>query len=192
VGAAQKRQAVVSAERRLSDTQAKDGARHDAQTAGCVLPSRHRNRKARRCPRDFRMEPSIRQPVVDIAMELSDLQVHVYTNSASAAGSKALKGTYKGQHISGKYRFTDTWVKRNGKWQLVASQATKAQEGVPGRKQPLSISWLYLWEVPTIRSQPVRPPQPRPALAAGVHARSRKSTPGARKKPCNAGRMISR
>jgi ketosteroid isomerase-like protein len=61
------------------------------------------------------MEPSIRQPVVDIAMELSDLQVHVYTNSAFAAGSNALKGTYKGQHLSGKYRFTDTWVKRNGK-----------------------------------------------------------------------------
>ena len=35
---------------------------------------------------------------------------------------------YKGQDISGKYRFTDTWVKRNGKWQAVASQYTKVQQ----------------------------------------------------------------
>jgi hypothetical protein len=38
-----------------------------------------------------------------------------------------LKGNYKGQDISGKYRFTDTWVKRNGKWQVAASHSTKVQ-----------------------------------------------------------------
>jgi len=61
------------------------------------------------------------------SMELSDLNVHVYGNTAVAAGTNTLKGTYKGQDISGKYRFTDTWVKRNGKWQVVASQGTKQQ-----------------------------------------------------------------
>jgi ketosteroid isomerase-like protein len=61
------------------------------------------------------------------SMELSDLNVHVYGNTAVAAGTNTLKGTYKGQDISGKYRFTDTWVKRNGKWQVVASQSTKQQ-----------------------------------------------------------------
>jgi hypothetical protein len=35
---------------------------------------------------------------------------------------------YKEQDISGKYSFTDTWVKRYGKWQAVASQATKVQQ----------------------------------------------------------------
>jgi ketosteroid isomerase-like protein len=54
-------------------------------------------------------------------MELSDMTVHVYGNTAVAAGANNLHGTYKGQDISGKYRFTDTWVKRNGKWQVVAS-----------------------------------------------------------------------
>jgi hypothetical protein len=44
-----------------------------------------------------------------------------------AAGNSTIKGTYKGQDISGKYRFTDTWVKRNGKWQGAASQSTKIQ-----------------------------------------------------------------
>ncbi len=60
--------------------------------------------------------------------ELSDMKVHIYDNTAVAAGTNTLKGTYKGQDISGKYRFTDTWVKRNGKWQVVASQYTSVQQ----------------------------------------------------------------
>jgi ketosteroid isomerase-like protein len=60
--------------------------------------------------------------------ELSDLKVHIYSNTAVVAGTNIVKGTYKGQDINGKYRFTDTWVKRNGKWQVVASQYTKVQE----------------------------------------------------------------
>jgi ketosteroid isomerase-like protein len=62
------------------------------------------------------------------SMELSDLKVHVYGNTAVAAGTNTLKGTYKEQDISGKYRFTDTWVKRSGKWQVVATQGTKVQQ----------------------------------------------------------------
>ena len=60
--------------------------------------------------------------------ELSEIKVHVYGNAAVAAGTNILRGTYKGQDISGKYRFTDTWVNRNGKWQVVASEYTKVQQ----------------------------------------------------------------
>jgi ketosteroid isomerase-like protein len=62
------------------------------------------------------------------SIELSELKVHVYGDTAVAAGTSTLKGTYKGQDISGKYRFTDVWVKRNGKWHAVASQSTKLQQ----------------------------------------------------------------
>jgi ketosteroid isomerase-like protein len=62
------------------------------------------------------------------SMEVSDLKVRAYGNAAVATGVNTLKGTYKGQDISAKYRFTDTWVKRNGKWQVVASQGTKIQQ----------------------------------------------------------------
>jgi len=61
------------------------------------------------------------------SVELSELKVHVYGDTAVAAGTSTVKGTYKGQDISGKYRFTDVWVKRNGKWHAVASQSTKLQ-----------------------------------------------------------------
>jgi ketosteroid isomerase-like protein len=57
-----------------------------------------------------------------------DITVHSYGNVAVASGTNMVKGTYKGQNISGKYRFTDTWVKRNGKWQAVASHYVKVQE----------------------------------------------------------------
>lgn len=62
------------------------------------------------------------------SIELSELKVHVYGDTAVAAGTSTVKGTYKGQDISGKYRFTDVWVKRNGKWQAVASQSTKLKQ----------------------------------------------------------------
>jgi len=61
------------------------------------------------------------------SMELSDMTVRVYGDTAVATGTNTLNGSYKGQDISGKYRFTDTWVKRNGKWQVVATQGTKIQ-----------------------------------------------------------------
>jgi ketosteroid isomerase-like protein len=63
--------------------------------------------------------------------KLSDLTVHAYANMAVAVATNTMRGTYKGQDLSGKYRFTGTWVKRSGKWQVVASQYTKATEAWP-------------------------------------------------------------
>ena len=65
--------------------------------------------------------------------ELSDVTVHVYGDVAIATATNTMKGTYKGQDLSGKYRFTDTWVKRNGRWQVVASQYTKVLAAWPGK-----------------------------------------------------------
>jgi ketosteroid isomerase-like protein len=62
------------------------------------------------------------------SLEVSDLKVRTYGTTAVATGATTVKGSYKGQDISSTYRFTDTWVKRNGKWQVVASQATKIQQ----------------------------------------------------------------
>ncbi|HUN88450.1 MAG TPA: nuclear transport factor 2 family protein [Terriglobales bacterium] len=59
------------------------------------------------------------------SIEPSAMVVHVYGNTAVVVGLVQVKGTFKQQDISGKYRFTDTWVKRNGKWQEVASESVK-------------------------------------------------------------------
>ena len=63
--------------------------------------------------------------------ELSDLKVLVYGNTAVAAATNTMMGTYNGQDLSAKYRFTDTWVRRNGRWHVVASQYTKVLEAWP-------------------------------------------------------------
>ena len=54
---------------------------------------------------------------------LSDLKVHVYGDAAVVTGVNTIKGTFKGQDMSGAYRFTDVFVKRGGRWQAVATQA---------------------------------------------------------------------
>jgi ketosteroid isomerase-like protein len=52
--------------------------------------------------------------------ELSDLKVTVYGDTAIATGTYVAKGTYKSKPFDNRGRFTDTWVKLDGKWQLVA------------------------------------------------------------------------
>jgi len=55
------------------------------------------------------------------------LAVHTYgPNVAVVVGTAHEKGTGKdGQPFDRKFRFTDTWVERNGRWQCVASQIMK-------------------------------------------------------------------
>lgn len=53
-----------------------------------------------------------------------DLKVYVYRNAAVVTGKVTLKNCmYRGHDISGQYRFTDTWSRTNGGWQIVASQS---------------------------------------------------------------------
>jgi ketosteroid isomerase-like protein len=62
---------------------------------------------------------------------LRDMKVRIYGNTAVVTGTDTEKGEYHGQDSSGKYLWTDVFVKRNGRWQAVSSQSTKlaAKEG---------------------------------------------------------------
>lgn len=53
--------------------------------------------------------------------ELTDLKVTVYGDAAIATSTYASKGKYKGKPFDSRGRSTDTWVKINGKWLLVAT-----------------------------------------------------------------------
>jgi ketosteroid isomerase-like protein len=59
------------------------------------------------------------------SFELSDLKVHVYGDTAVVTGANAMKAVFKGKPIDGTFRFTDVFVKKNGRWQVVASQGTQ-------------------------------------------------------------------
>jgi ketosteroid isomerase-like protein len=54
-----------------------------------------------------------------------NLKVQAYGDTVVATGVSVTKGTYKGKDNSGQYPWTDTWVKRGGQWQCVASHNSK-------------------------------------------------------------------
>jgi ketosteroid isomerase-like protein len=56
---------------------------------------------------------------------LDEAKVNVHGDTAIVTYSSNDKGTYKGKDISGKTRWTDVFVRRNGRWQLVATHGSR-------------------------------------------------------------------
>ncbi len=59
----------------------------------------------------------------------SDFKMTILGDTAVVTGIWTAKMTAKGRDESGPYRFTDTWVKRNGRWQCVADHLSKLTAG---------------------------------------------------------------
>jgi ketosteroid isomerase-like protein len=55
---------------------------------------------------------------------VEDVKVHAYGDTAVATGKGSIKGKENGKAIDQVLRFTDTWVKRDGRWQCAATQVT--------------------------------------------------------------------
>ena len=53
-----------------------------------------------------------------------NLKVSVYGDAAVVRGLNTEKSQNKGKDTSGKYQWTDTWVKIAGRWQCVATHAS--------------------------------------------------------------------
>jgi ketosteroid isomerase-like protein len=62
------------------------------------------------------------------SITLGDMKVRVFGNTAVVTGSEDEKSSYKDKDTSGHYLWTDVFVKRQGHWQLVASQATPMEK----------------------------------------------------------------
>ena len=54
-----------------------------------------------------------------------DIKVRVYGNAAVVTSRWTVKEQFKGRDISGQYRVTDTFIKRAGRWQCVATHGSK-------------------------------------------------------------------
>jgi ketosteroid isomerase-like protein len=54
----------------------------------------------------------------------SEMVVHLHGDVAIAIGKYQVQTNNKGQRLARFDRFTDTWIRRNGEWKCVASQAT--------------------------------------------------------------------
>jgi uncharacterized protein (TIGR02246 family) len=55
---------------------------------------------------------------------MSDVKVRVFGDAAVVTYITTDKGTYKKTDISGRYRWTDTFVRQGGEWKLVAGHGT--------------------------------------------------------------------
>ncbi len=56
--------------------------------------------------------------------KLDEVKVRVHGEVAVVTGRNTIKATYMGKDISGAYRFTDVFVKRAGRWQVLTTQGT--------------------------------------------------------------------
>jgi ketosteroid isomerase-like protein len=52
-------------------------------------------------------------------------KVRVYGDAAVVVGRETVKEQYQGKDVSGQFRGTDTWIKKDGRWQCVASAGSK-------------------------------------------------------------------
>jgi ketosteroid isomerase-like protein len=67
-------------------------------------------------------------------MDLDEVSVNVYGTTAVSFTSQEEKSKYRGNDTSGHYHFTDVWVKRDGRWQVVASHGTRYDQPAADEK----------------------------------------------------------
>ena len=60
------------------------------------------------------------------ANEVVELKVRVFGETAIASGKQTETSIIGGKNATGIYNFTDTLLKRNGQWQIVATQTARA------------------------------------------------------------------
>jgi len=59
------------------------------------------------------------------SMVTDDMKVRIYGDAAVVTGRNTAKATLKGKDVSGQERWTDTWIKRDGRWRCVATHSSK-------------------------------------------------------------------
>ena len=122
------------------------------------------------------------------SMEMGDLQVRVLDKDvAVVTGAITIKGgSNKAQNktveLSGQYRFVDTFARRNGQWQLIATASVKVQ--VPAATAPTPKTSPAAAASPVMKPSPAtnasprpKPSPPRPAASPAKTAVSPIKTP---------------
>ncbi len=70
------------------------------------------------------------------SLESTDRTVKVYGDTAVMTSLTTLKGQYGGQEASGRFRVMNVFVRRGGRWQIVALQMTPIATAAPAEKKP--------------------------------------------------------
>ena|SRR2546422_5197265 len=59
------------------------------------------------------------------AFSQGDYKVHVFGDTAIVTGRMAIKGTREGKDYAGQERFTDVFLRRDGRWRAVSTHASR-------------------------------------------------------------------
>jgi ketosteroid isomerase-like protein len=62
------------------------------------------------------------------SLKFDEIKIYPYGDTAIVTGRSTSKGQDNGKAFSGQFRYTRVYVKRQGRWQLVATQATRIPE----------------------------------------------------------------
>ncbi len=57
---------------------------------------------------------------------LDNIKVRIYGDAAVVIGRRIMKGLFQGKEYRSPYLWTDVFIKRDGRWQCVASHVSKA------------------------------------------------------------------
>ena len=60
-----------------------------------------------------------------LAYDADDMQVRVYGDTAVVTGRTTTRQLVKGEERTGRSRFTDVFVRRDGRWQIVAGHSSR-------------------------------------------------------------------
>src|SRR6266566_7480570 len=72
------------------------------------------------------------------AIKIEQVQSRIYDNVAILSYDANETETIFGQNLSARYHVTDTWLRRNGNWQIIASQAHRYYEDpAVGKADPI-------------------------------------------------------
>src|SRR3546814_4834359 len=69
-------------------------------------------------------EVAAREPFYE-AFRNHDQQVRLYGDAALIVGITSIRGRVGGEPFAADFRYTDTWVRRDGKWLLAASNRSE-------------------------------------------------------------------
>ncbi len=62
---------------------------------------------------------------VATGFKVENLKVRVHGDTAVVTGRQTMQATYKGKDTGGVFQITDTWIRRGGGWQCLASHLSK-------------------------------------------------------------------
>jgi ketosteroid isomerase-like protein len=62
-----------------------------------------------------------------VSFDTDEVEVHVYGDAAITTGRESLSVLYENQEVSGQFRYTRVYVRRQRRWVLAASHTSKEQ-----------------------------------------------------------------